>query len=172
MSSSWKLSIIFRLPQRRSSDAAQQKLQWAASASAVLDRFADVEIRTMLGDLDVHNPINTMMASFNSHGAFDKLQMWLTPARDAQGTIIPNVYDVNWKFPQLGLGMGVLPKSLLLLPSWMARPSSPPVRFYLPCMRRAPKLRTCQALRKSSTSLKKNPHPDVRFSRAAVGIWQ
>ncbi|KAI0261959.1 hypothetical protein BC834DRAFT_1004316 [Gloeopeniophorella convolvens] len=43
--------------------AAQDKLRWAVSAAAILDRLTGIEIRNILNGLDVHNPVNAMMAA-------------------------------------------------------------------------------------------------------------
>ena len=57
------------------------QLQWASSAATVLDVFAGIEVRSLLHDLDVHNPLNAFMASYEPHCLFDQLDMWLTPSK-------------------------------------------------------------------------------------------
>ncbi|TBU29134.1 hypothetical protein BD311DRAFT_777716 [Dichomitus squalens] len=61
--------------------SARDKLQWASSAAAVLDRFAGIEIKSILRNLDVHNPLNAFMTSHDPHVRFDGLDMWLTPSK-------------------------------------------------------------------------------------------
>ncbi|KAJ6575155.1 hypothetical protein B0H19DRAFT_1254755 [Mycena capillaripes] len=75
-------------------DTAKTKLEWASSASAILDRFAGIEIRSLLGDLDLHTPINAIMLTFAPHDMFDDLGIWLEPAQDAQGNDILHTYDI------------------------------------------------------------------------------
>ncbi|TBU65150.1 hypothetical protein BD310DRAFT_1002611 [Dichomitus squalens] len=61
--------------------SARGKLQWASSAAAVLDRFAGIEIESILRNLDVHNPLNAFMTSHDPHFLFNGLDMWLTPSK-------------------------------------------------------------------------------------------
>ncbi|KAI0261957.1 hypothetical protein BC834DRAFT_893435 [Gloeopeniophorella convolvens] len=79
--------------------AAQDKLRWAVSAAAILDRFTGIGIRNVLSGLDVHNPVNAMMAATVPHILFDTLQVWLTPALDDEQNVIPDTYDVNLANP-------------------------------------------------------------------------
>ncbi|KAI0261955.1 hypothetical protein BC834DRAFT_1043708 [Gloeopeniophorella convolvens] len=81
--------------------AARDKLRWAHSAAAILDRFAGIEIRTILNDLDVHNAANAMMADHAPHILFDTLRMWLTPALEDEQNVIPDTYDVNLVDPSI-----------------------------------------------------------------------
>ncbi|KAJ7271359.1 hypothetical protein B0H12DRAFT_1229014 [Mycena haematopus] len=76
------------------SAAAAAKLDWASSASAILDRFSGIDIKRLLGGTDLHSAINGFMASNEAHALFDRLDFCLIPARDAQDEIIPNTYDV------------------------------------------------------------------------------
>ena len=57
------------------------QLQWASSTAAVLNAFAGIEIQSLLHDLDVHNPLNAFVASYEPHYLFDQLDMWLTPSK-------------------------------------------------------------------------------------------
>ncbi|KAJ6504794.1 hypothetical protein C8R47DRAFT_958636, partial [Mycena vitilis] len=61
------------------SENAQAKaiLVWASSASAILDRFVGIEIRQILGQLDVHSPVNAILASSDPHMSFDDLSVSL-----------------------------------------------------------------------------------------------
>ncbi|KAJ7470296.1 hypothetical protein FB451DRAFT_1559626 [Mycena latifolia] len=70
-------------------DTAKTKLEWASSASAVLDRFAGIEIRNLLDDLDLHTPINAMLSTFAPHDMFDNLGIWLEPAKMRKVMIYP-----------------------------------------------------------------------------------
>ncbi|KAJ6576625.1 hypothetical protein DFH09DRAFT_364914 [Mycena vulgaris] len=86
-------------------DTAKTKLEWASSASAILDRFAGIEIKNLLGELDLHTPINAMMSTFGPHDMFDNLGIWFEPAKDAQGNGIPHTYELidsaPWRQPDL-----------------------------------------------------------------------
>ena len=64
------------------------QLQWASSAAAVLDVFAGIEIRSLLHDLDVHNPLNAFMASYEPHCLLDQLDMWLTPSKARPSLVV------------------------------------------------------------------------------------
>ena len=46
----------------------------------MFDCFSGINIEEVLEDLDVHSPINAMMAEHTCHALFDKLDLWLTPA--------------------------------------------------------------------------------------------
>ncbi|KAJ7491930.1 hypothetical protein FB451DRAFT_1348694 [Mycena latifolia] len=63
------------------SEAAMAKLDWASSASAILDRFSGVDIKQLLGGTDLHSAINAFMASNEAHALFDRLDFCLVPAK-------------------------------------------------------------------------------------------
>ncbi|KAJ7667525.1 hypothetical protein DFH06DRAFT_1380620 [Mycena polygramma] len=75
-------------------EKATLKLDWASSAAAILDRFAGLEIKALLGDLDLHNPLNALLMSHVPHYLFDSLWISLEGAHDAQGNMLANEYDV------------------------------------------------------------------------------
>ncbi|KAJ6511378.1 hypothetical protein C8R47DRAFT_732402 [Mycena vitilis] len=77
------------------SETAQAKLMWASSASAILDRFAGIEVRQILGELDVHSPVNAILASSDPHILFDHLSVSLEQATDGAGQSIANVYNIQ-----------------------------------------------------------------------------
>ncbi|KAJ6546977.1 hypothetical protein B0H19DRAFT_1211699 [Mycena capillaripes] len=62
-------------------DAAKTKLEWASSASAIVDRFAGINIKSLLGGLDLHTPINALMATHAPHGRFNHLALWFEPVK-------------------------------------------------------------------------------------------
>ncbi|KAJ7196767.1 hypothetical protein GGX14DRAFT_375800 [Mycena pura] len=61
-------------------DAARAKLDWASSASAILDRFSGIDVKQLLGGTDLHSAINGFMASNEAHALFDRLDFCLLPA--------------------------------------------------------------------------------------------
>ncbi len=71
-----------------------------------------IKVRELLSDLDLHNPINAVLAEMSAHIEFDLLGIWLTPAwvscvlvpivlvadrswQDEHGQVIPDTYDVG-----------------------------------------------------------------------------
>ncbi|KAJ7628637.1 hypothetical protein FB45DRAFT_918839 [Roridomyces roridus] len=63
------------------SEAATAKLDWASSASAILDRFSGIDIKLLLGGTNLHSAINGFMASLEAHALFDRLDFCLIQAR-------------------------------------------------------------------------------------------
>ncbi|TFK89683.1 hypothetical protein K466DRAFT_661368 [Polyporus arcularius HHB13444] len=76
-------------------DTAQRKLPWVFSIASIFDRLMGIKIRELLSNLDLHNPINAVLAEMSAHIEFDLLGIWLTPAWDAHGQVIPDTYDVG-----------------------------------------------------------------------------
>ncbi|KAJ7755950.1 hypothetical protein B0H16DRAFT_1722100 [Mycena metata] len=74
------------------SEDAQKKLDWASSAFAILDRFAGIEVKALLGTLYLHSPLNTMMASGTPHDHFDHLYIFFEPFTNENGDIVDNKY--------------------------------------------------------------------------------
>ncbi|KAJ6463209.1 hypothetical protein C8R47DRAFT_1238475 [Mycena vitilis] len=60
---------------------AKMKLSWASSAAAILDRFSGIEIEVLLGNLDLHNPLNAMLLSHVVHEMLNSLRFSLEGAR-------------------------------------------------------------------------------------------
>jgi len=79
-------------------DAARAKLDWASSASAILDRFSGIDVKQLLGGTDLHSAINGFMASNEAHALFDRLDFCLLPAMDSQDQIIPDTYDILYLY--------------------------------------------------------------------------
>ncbi|KAJ7130207.1 hypothetical protein C8R44DRAFT_850221 [Mycena epipterygia] len=72
------------------SEAAKEKHNWASCASAILDRFAGIEIRP----LDLHNPMNVLLAGLEPHMNFGRQCMWLSAVKDETGNVVPEKYNV------------------------------------------------------------------------------
>ncbi|RDX53501.1 hypothetical protein OH76DRAFT_1399415 [Lentinus brumalis] len=72
-------------------DTVQRKF----SIASIFDRLMGIKIRELLSNLDLHNPINAVLAEMSAHIEFDLLGIWLTPAWDAHGQVIPDTYDVG-----------------------------------------------------------------------------
>ncbi|RDX53495.1 hypothetical protein OH76DRAFT_1553572 [Lentinus brumalis] len=87
---------------------AREKLDWAASAAAIIDRFSGQCILDMLGDdLNLHNRINAIMSEPTAHSLFDRLGIWLTPSQDEHGQLIPDTYDVGTRNPLVPRRIGI-----------------------------------------------------------------
>ncbi|KAJ7343252.1 hypothetical protein DFH08DRAFT_915163 [Mycena albidolilacea] len=63
------------------SETAKAKLDWASSASAILDRFSGIDVQRLLGGTNLHSAINGFMASHGAHELFDRLDLCFIPAR-------------------------------------------------------------------------------------------
>ncbi|KAJ7130201.1 hypothetical protein C8R44DRAFT_978355 [Mycena epipterygia] len=72
------------------SEAAKEKHNWASCASAILDGFAGIEIRP----LDLHNPMNVLLAGLEPHMNFGRQCMWLSAVKDETGNVVPETYNV------------------------------------------------------------------------------
>ncbi|KAK0213228.1 hypothetical protein DFS33DRAFT_1394025 [Desarmillaria ectypa] len=72
-------------------DAAQKKLDWAASAAAVVERFAQISILKELNQNNVHRPENTFTISPEFHDPFDRLQISLRPIKQDDS----NTYEIH-----------------------------------------------------------------------------
>jgi len=85
------------------------KFEWAKTAGAIIERFGGFSTHEVLGEQNLNSPRNAFMASNAPHQEFDRLDMWLTPAKDEHG-VIPNSYDVtsyrgeNW-LAMMGTGV-------------------------------------------------------------------
>ncbi|TFY81523.1 hypothetical protein EWM64_g2485 [Hericium alpestre] len=75
--------------------AVHAKFDWTKTAGAILERFGGFAAHAVLGGDNLHSPKNAFTSSFEPHSEFDNLDLWLTPAKDAQGQVIPDTYDVN-----------------------------------------------------------------------------
>ncbi|KAK0213169.1 hypothetical protein DFS33DRAFT_1269795 [Desarmillaria ectypa] len=72
-------------------DAAQKKLDWASSSSAVIERFAGISVVEELNQNNVHRPENTFTISPEFHRLFDRLQLSLHPI-EQDGS---NTYEIH-----------------------------------------------------------------------------
>ncbi|KAI0797151.1 hypothetical protein C8Q75DRAFT_862859 [Abortiporus biennis] len=72
-----------------------KKLQWASTAAAMIERFGDLDCKAVLGEEFLHNPLNAILATHIPHARFDELRIWFTPAKDQQGNIKPDTYNIN-----------------------------------------------------------------------------
>ncbi|KAJ8489174.1 hypothetical protein ONZ51_g3061 [Trametes cubensis] len=87
------------------SQSAREKFSWASSIAAVLGRFGGDNIRELMRNFAIHDPVNAMTASLEPHDLFDQLALWLTPAMDLDAPytqddhqcIIPNTYNVVFR---------------------------------------------------------------------------
>jgi hypothetical protein len=103
------------------------QFEWAKTAGAIIERFGGFSTHEVLGEQNLNSPRNAFMASNAPHQEFDRLDMWLTPAKvcstvlslvsrieinyyqDEHG-VIPNSYDVtsyrgeNW-LAMMGTGV-------------------------------------------------------------------
>ncbi|CDO71725.1 hypothetical protein BN946_scf184920.g9 [Trametes cinnabarina] len=74
--------------------AQQAKFQWARTAGAMIERFGGFNAHEVLGHDNLHNPKNAFTATQTPHMYFDSLDLWLTPAMDAQGQVVCDTYNV------------------------------------------------------------------------------
>ncbi|KAF6746670.1 hypothetical protein DFP72DRAFT_1152120 [Ephemerocybe angulata] len=79
---------------RGMSDTAQRKFAWASTAAVVLECFSGFSALAILGEANLQSPLNVMTASDAPHTLFDRLDLWLVPAKDERGAVIPDTYDV------------------------------------------------------------------------------
>lgn len=61
------------------SDAAQRKLEWAFSAAAIVQRFAQISVVQELNRNNIHRAENTFTTTRDFHGLFDELSVSLHP---------------------------------------------------------------------------------------------
>ncbi|KAJ7656301.1 hypothetical protein DFH06DRAFT_469170 [Mycena polygramma] len=83
-------------------DGARGKLAWASSASTILDRFAGIDVREILGELGVHSPVNAMLASHDAHARFADATFSLEQAPDDAGKNVYTIHDLSpWRTADL-----------------------------------------------------------------------
>ncbi|KAG7440730.1 uncharacterized protein BT62DRAFT_838005, partial [Guyanagaster necrorhizus] len=70
------------------SDAAQRKLEWAFSAAAIVQRFAQISVVQELNRNNIHRAENTFTTTRDFHGLFDELStkccVWTSGPSDTQ----------------------------------------------------------------------------------------
>ena len=103
------------------------QFEWAKTAGAILERFGGFSLHDILGDNILNSPLNAFTASTEAHDAFNRLDLWLTPAivcssaavlrvlgltshKDDQHNVLPDTYDVNYYLgkeylPDIGVGI-------------------------------------------------------------------
>ncbi|KAI0712657.1 hypothetical protein C8Q76DRAFT_797492 [Earliella scabrosa] len=70
------------------------KFEWARTSGAIIEHFGGFSVHDVLGQDDLHSLKNAFTASLDPHMRLDVLDIWLTPAMDAQRQVIPGTYDV------------------------------------------------------------------------------
>ncbi|KAK0479330.1 hypothetical protein IW261DRAFT_1480294 [Armillaria novae-zelandiae] len=73
--------------------AARAKLEWAATAAAVIERFAGIPILEELNQNDIHRPENTFTIADGLHAAFDRLSFSLCPIDESEDD--NNTYEIH-----------------------------------------------------------------------------
>ncbi|KAI0749190.1 hypothetical protein C8Q80DRAFT_1119548 [Daedaleopsis nitida] len=68
--------------------------KWASTAGAMIEHFGGFSAHDVLGEDNLHSPKNAFIASVQAHTTFDHLDMWLTPAMNAQQQVIPYTYKI------------------------------------------------------------------------------
>ncbi|KAK0472331.1 hypothetical protein IW261DRAFT_1405221 [Armillaria novae-zelandiae] len=71
--------------------AARAKLAWAASAAAVVERFAGISVVNELNGNDIHRPQNTFTIAGHLHSLFDMLYFSLRPIESDDN----NTYEIH-----------------------------------------------------------------------------
>ncbi|KAK0217686.1 hypothetical protein EDD85DRAFT_1029431 [Armillaria nabsnona] len=74
-------------------DAAQRKLKWAVTASAVVERFAEISVPKELNQNNIHRAENTFTISAGLHMAFEGLMVSLHPIEPDDGNL--NMYKIQ-----------------------------------------------------------------------------
>ncbi|KAK0492963.1 hypothetical protein EDD18DRAFT_1357347 [Armillaria luteobubalina] len=75
--------------------AARAKMEWAATAAAVIERFAGIPILEELNQNDIHRPENTFTIADGLHPAFDRLSFSLCPIDDDNNTYEIHTHPPN-----------------------------------------------------------------------------
>ncbi|RPD60458.1 E1-like protein-activating [Lentinus tigrinus ALCF2SS1-6] len=86
---------------------------WARTGMDVARVFVDSELELGEAEDRLHSPLNTFLGFYEQQILFQKLQAWLTPAKDECGRVLPNVYDINGPFrdaPRFLALVGFLPR--------------------------------------------------------------
>jgi len=76
------------------SPAAEKKFEWAADASAIIERFGSISLRKILGDACLNNPYNAFMVSPFFHSLFDELRMWFAPVK-VNDVVVAHTYEIK-----------------------------------------------------------------------------
>ncbi|KAK0237202.1 hypothetical protein EDD85DRAFT_953213 [Armillaria nabsnona] len=90
-------------------DAAQKKLDWAASAADVVKRFGDISVVEELNQNKIYSTQNTFTVSLEFHGPFNRLRISLQPIDHEDS----NTYQINTHPPKRHAMYG-LPKRVTL----------------------------------------------------------
>ncbi|KAK0440114.1 hypothetical protein EV421DRAFT_808374 [Armillaria borealis] len=91
-------------------DAAQKKLDWAASAADVVKRFGDISVVEELNQTNIHSAQNTFTVSPEFNGPFDRLRISLQPV----GHEDSNAYQIN-TYPPNRYALYGLPERVTLM---------------------------------------------------------
>ncbi|KAH9919726.1 uncharacterized protein B0H18DRAFT_626457 [Fomitopsis serialis] len=88
--------------------AVRAKFKWARIAGAIIERLGNFSCRDFLGDNVLNRPLTVFTAATAPHVKYGKLDLWLTAVEDGEGEVIPDTYEVQYRWgEQLRLAIGV-----------------------------------------------------------------
>ncbi|RPD53564.1 hypothetical protein L226DRAFT_613841 [Lentinus tigrinus ALCF2SS1-7] len=79
--------------------AVRAKFEWATTLGAIVEHFGGLTAHCdMLGEGNLHSPKNSFISTHRPHLAFDMLDLYLLPAKNAQQEVIPDTYEAIYAY--------------------------------------------------------------------------